>query len=502
MKKSPNQKIIFAGAGPGAPDLITLRCLKAIQEADLIVYAGSLVNPEILNHADSNCRIVDSATISLQEIVILMKKAYFSGKRVVRLHTGDPAIYGAIAEQMTELDKLKIPYEVIPGVSSVFASAAALKTELTAPGVSQTVILTRQAGRTPVPPGQEIANLAKHGATMCIFLSAGDVKSLADELIRGGYAPETPAHVVYRASWREEKIVRGNLSDLSEKLKRAGIERQAMIIVGNALDRKKGGKSLLYDATFTHGYRQAAEKERNGETEKRGNGDFQGKIAIYAITAEGIETANKLLSNIKSGTLFMPERFKNNPLKNSVSEFFSEGGFDETLSLNWKRFDGHIFIMATGIVVRKISKLVGSKTSDPAVVVCDQKGNYAISLLSGHIGGANRLAKFAAGILGGEAVVTTATDVQKLMAFDEMAALEGWKIENPEMIKVLNSMLLEGKKIGLMVPRGIFQKYYGSKNNISRVSNSSKLKSGIFIGAVVLNEKIKSTEIPMLKLRS
>ncbi|MCX6985290.1 MAG: precorrin-4 C(11)-methyltransferase, partial [Lentisphaerae bacterium] len=255
--KIPNQKIIFAGAGPGAPDLITLRCLKAIQGADLIVYAGSLVNPEILKSAGSACSIVDSATISLQEIVKLMKEAYFSGKRVVRLHTGDPSIYGAIAEQMTELDKLKIPYEVIPGVSSVFASAAALKTELTSPGVSQTVILTRQAGRTPVPPGQEIANLAKHGATMCIFLSAGGVKNLTDELIRGGYSPETPAHVVYRASWKDEKIVRGNISNISWKLKKAGIERQAMIIVGDALDREKCGKSLLYDATFTHGYRKA-----------------------------------------------------------------------------------------------------------------------------------------------------------------------------------------------------------------------------------------------------
>ncbi|MFA6294647.1 MAG: precorrin-4 C(11)-methyltransferase, partial [Victivallales bacterium] len=236
MTKSSNHKIIFAGAGPGAPDLITLRCLKAIREADLIVYAGSLVNPEILKYAGANCSIVDSATISLQEIVKLMGKAFSAGKRVLRLHTGDPSIYGAIAEQMTELDKLRVPYDVIPGVSSVFASAAALKTELTAPGVSQTVILTRQAGRTPVPPGQEIANLAKHGATMCIFLSAGGVKNLTDELMRGGYPPETPAHVVYRASWKEEKIVRGNLSNVSEKLKNAGIERQAMIIVGDALD--------------------------------------------------------------------------------------------------------------------------------------------------------------------------------------------------------------------------------------------------------------------------
>jgi precorrin-4 C11-methyltransferase len=500
MKKSPNQKIIFAGAGPGAPDLITLRCLKAIQEADLLVYAGSLVNPEILKSAKHGCRIVDSAIISLREIVILMKKAYFSGKRVVRLHTGDPAIYGAIAEQMTELDKFKIPYEVIPGVSSVFASAAALKTELTAPGVSQTVILTRQAGRTPVPPGQEIANLAKHGATMCIFLSAGNVKNLTDELIRGGYSPETPAYVVYRASWQEEKIVRGNLSNISEKLKKAGIERQAMIIVGDALDRDKCGKSLLYDAAFTHGYRKAVKTAKPVFTATM-NGGFNGKIAIYAITAEGIGTANKLLPNIKDGALFIPERFKKKSFKNSVSEFFKEGEFTKTLEDNWKLFDGHIFVMATGIVVRKISKLIDSKTADPAVVVCDQRGNYAVSLLSGHIGGANRLAKFAAGILGGQPVITTATDVQKLMAFDEMAAIEGWKVENPKMIKTLNSMLLEGKKIGLMVPKGIFKKYYDGKKNLSHISNASKTALHAFDGMVILGKQFDSCRTPVLLLK-
>ena len=169
---------------------------------------------------------------------------------------------------------------------------------------------------------------------------------------------------------------------------------------------------------------------------------------------------------------------------------------------SWKKFAGHIFIMATGIVVRKISKFIDSKTSDPAVIVCDQKGNYAVSLLSGHIGGANRLAKVAAEALGGQAVITTATDVQNLMAFDEMAAIEGWKVENPEMIKTLNSMLLEGKRIGLMVPEGIYRKHYASKTNIILISNSGKLKNGFFYGAVVLNSKTKSTEIPVLKLRS
>ncbi len=496
-----NNKIIFAGAGPGAPDLITLRCLKAIEDADLIIYAGSLVNPEVLKYSRKSCRIIDSAKISLGEIIDLMRKTVSRGEKVLRLHTGDPAIYGAIGEQMTELDKLKIPYEVIPGVSSVFASAAALKTELTAPGVSQTVILTRQAGRTPVPHGQEIANLARHGATMAIFLSSGDVNGLVEELVRGGYSPDTPASVVYRASWKDEEITRGTLNDIDSKLKKTGfIGRQAMIIVGNALDRDMCGKSLLYDERFTHGYRKAV-KTAKPVFPATTNVFSNRKIAIYAITAEGAETAIKLSSSIKSSKVFLPFRQKDKFDKNSGTEFFGEGKFDEVLARTWNKFEGHIFLMATGIVVRKISKLVDSKTSDPAVVVCDQKGNFAISLLSGHIGGANRLAKFAAEALGGQAVVTTATDVQNLMAFDEMASIEGWKVVNPEKIKVLNSMLLEGRKIGLMIPRDIFNKYYSSKKNLSFLSSPDKISSGNFDGLVIRGKQYKSSRTPVLLLK-
>ncbi len=500
MNKSQNHKVIFAGAGPGAPDLITLRCKKAIEEADLILFAGSLVNPELLANAKKGCRILDSAIISLGEIIKLMQKGHKAGGKVVRLHTGDPAVYGAIAEQMTELDKLKIPYEVIPGVSSVFASAAALKTELTAPGVSQTVILTRQAGRTPVPHGQEIANLARHGATMAIFLSAKNIKSLTDDLLRGGYSPDTPACIVYKASWKDEKIIRGKISDIESKLDKAGFAgRQAMIIVGDVLSGK-GGKSLLYDASFSHSYRGAL-KTGKAPAETGSKPIFIGKTAIYAITEEGIKTAVKLKNGLKNSALFIPVRFKN-IIKNKSASFIKENGFDDTILANWNKYDGHIFIMAAGIVVRKIAPLIKNKTADPAVVVCDQAGNYAISLLSGHIGGGNRLANFAARILGGQAVISTATDVRNLMAFDEMASINGWKIVNPEMIKVLNSMLLEGKRIGLMIPKKIFREHYGSKMNIIHVSNYGELKTGTFRGAVALNTKMKSTGIPVLKFRS
>ena len=248
-------KIIFAGAGPGAPDLITLRCRDAIADADLIIYAGSLVNPEILKFARDDCEIRNSAEMNLEEIIELMKRGIEKEWRVLRLHTGDPAVFGAITEQMNELDKLGIEYEIIPGVSSVFAAAAAVKTELTLPGISQSVILTRRSGRTPVPEGQNIADLAKHGATMGIFLSVADIDGLVAELLEGGFGKETAVAVVYRVSWDDEKIILGTLGNIGKKVQNLQISRQAMILVGDAIARR-GDKSLLYNKEFSHGYRK------------------------------------------------------------------------------------------------------------------------------------------------------------------------------------------------------------------------------------------------------
>ena len=202
-----NGKITFVGAGPGAVDLITLRGAAALDEAELVVYAGSLVNEKLLERA-AKAELVNSAKLSLPEVIEIMAAACRAGKRVVRLHTGDPAIYGAVSEQFRELDRLGIPYEVVPGVSSAFAAAAELKVELTMPELSQSVILTRMAGRTPVPEKEALERLAEHGATLCIYLSAGDLDGLVEKLASAGLPPETPAAVVYRASWPNQKIVR------------------------------------------------------------------------------------------------------------------------------------------------------------------------------------------------------------------------------------------------------------------------------------------------------
>ncbi len=247
--------ILFVGAGPGDPELITLRGARALAEADVVVWAGSLVHKALLGHCRTDAEIHDSAGMDLPAIIQAMAEAHAQGRSVVRLHTGDPSLYGAIAEQMLELDARSIPYEVVPGVSSFAASAAVLNAELTMPGISQTVILTRRAGRTPVPAGQDLASLAAHRATMCIFLSVGQIEEVVADLLLS-YPAETSAAVVANATWPEQRVVRGKLGDIAEQVGQAGIGKTAMIVVGDVLARA-GEASRLYDPTFSHGYRTA-----------------------------------------------------------------------------------------------------------------------------------------------------------------------------------------------------------------------------------------------------
>lgn len=246
----------FVGAGSGAADLITVRGQKLLKEADVIIYAGSLVNPEHLELAGEGCRIYDSASMTLEEVVAVMKEAEAAGKMTVRLHTGDPSIYGAIREQMDILDEWGIPYDVVPGVSSAFGAAAALKAEYTLPDVSQTVIITRMAGRTPVPEKEEISLLAAHQATMVIFLSTGLLEPLKERLLAGGYRKDTPAAIVYKATWPDEKVFRGTVDTLPEMARENGITKTALILVGDFLGDSYE-RSKLYDPAFTHEFREA-----------------------------------------------------------------------------------------------------------------------------------------------------------------------------------------------------------------------------------------------------
>ena len=248
--------VYFVGAGPGAPDLITVRGHKLLEQADVIIYAGSLVNVQLLDCAKPGCRKFDSAGMTLEAVIEQMQYATAAGQLVVRLHTGDPSIYGAIREQMDALKQRDIPFEVVPGVSSFCAAAAAVQAEYTLPDISQTVIITRMAGRTPVPAGQEIAALAAHGATMVVFLSAGLAQGLQDELLAGGYAPQTPVAIVYKASWPQQQVVHCTVDTLAQTAQAHGIDRTALFLIGDFLGEAYS-RSQLYHPDFTHGYRQA-----------------------------------------------------------------------------------------------------------------------------------------------------------------------------------------------------------------------------------------------------
>lgn len=246
--------IHFVGAGPGAVDLITVRGQQLLAKADVIIYAGSLVNPQLLQYAKKTCGIYNSATMTLEEVIHVMEQAEANHQMTVRLHTGDPCIYGAIREQMDELDKLHITYDVVPGVSSFCGAAAALKAEYTLPNVSQSVIITRMAGRTPVPEKEEIALFAAHQSTMVIFLSTGMLEQLTKRLLAGGYQPNTPAAIVYKATWDDEKVCRCTVSTLAQTAKEQHITKTALIVVGNCLEGDYD-RSLLYHPSFTHEFR-------------------------------------------------------------------------------------------------------------------------------------------------------------------------------------------------------------------------------------------------------
>ena len=250
-----SRNVYFVGAGSGAVDLITVRGARLLAEADLVIWAGSLVNPGLLGLCKPACRIEDSAKMTLEEVLGAMGQAHAQGQLVVRLHTGDPSLYGAIREQMDGLAKAGIPYEVVPGVSSFSGAAATLKAELTVPGVSQTVVLTRLEGRTPMPQGEGMRELAAHGSTMVIFLSAGMLDALQAELLAAGRESDEPAAIVYKATWPDEQVHRCTVGTLAECGRRAGVRLASLVVVGQVL----GGafeRSLLYHPGFSTLYRE------------------------------------------------------------------------------------------------------------------------------------------------------------------------------------------------------------------------------------------------------
>lgn len=248
--------IYFIGAGPGDPELITLKAVNRIKLCKTVIYAGSLVSKDVLIHCTEGAEIYDSASLDLGEIINLMKEAVVKGEKVARLHTGDPSLFGAIKEQMLELDKLNISYEIIPGITALFAAAAALQIELTAPEQSQTVVISRIEGRTPVPDNERIEELSKHGGTFAFYLSVNRLSDVISRFTANGWASDTPIAVVYRASWSDQKILKGTFTDIEGQFQQADIKKHALIIIGKALSGQLETYSKLYDKDFSHDFRK------------------------------------------------------------------------------------------------------------------------------------------------------------------------------------------------------------------------------------------------------
>ena len=379
----------IVGAGPGAEDLITMRGLRALQQADLVVYAGSLVAPALLRHCRPDCLCRDSASMDLAEQVAVMSEAALAGKRVVRLHTGDPALYGAIDEQIQGLAQRGITVRITPGVSSVFAAAAALGCELTGPETAQSVVLTRTPGRTPMPAGEQAATFARTGATLAFFLSTGNVADLMQELQdAGGLAPDTPAAAVYRASWPDEQVVRGTVSDLARKVDEAGFRRQSLILVGRAL-AASAAVSRLYDGDFSHGYRNSLPDEA-----------FHGTCALYAASPAGLAQARTLAAALAQGDAPAPVIFASCPADDQQPVPQPVADMAAALADALPRFEAHI-ILGTP---RQALPLLPAATGGAAVICCAESGRHAVCLLDGPDHAGDRLTRRVARITGGLAI--------------------------------------------------------------------------------------------------
>lgn len=429
-------QVYFIGAGPGDPGLVTVRGQALIEQADLVLYAGSLVPEALVARAKPGARVVDSAPLSLDETHALMRDTVRAKGLVARVHTGDPSLYGSMREQMALLEQDGISYAVVPGITAALATAALAQVSLTVPEITQSLIITRLAGRTPVPKQEQLRALASHGTSMAIYLSAGKTSELTRELRAAGLPDTTTIVVGHKVGHPQEQVLRTTLADLEQLMAKHQFSRQVMFLVlpGEAAPVTK---SRLYAADFGHEFRVP----RRPNTWPR--------LAIYALTSQGVSLAQRLAC-LETADIFAPHRLAT-PKTHSFEHLATQ--VRQTFTV----YHAHLFIAASGLVIRTIAPLLDKKTTDPAVLVCDQNGRHIISLLSGHLGGANDLARRIAKHLDGQAVITTASDTARTVAIDSLAQKYGLAIASPEQIKNVNWNLVEGLPVTLFDPENHLQ---------------------------------------------
>jgi precorrin-4 C11-methyltransferase len=427
---------------------LTLKAARILREAEVVVWTDSLLPPDILSLCPPEAEKVGSSSLTLEEMGEILCRAAEEGRLAVRLHTGDPAFFSALGEEVAFLRSRGVSFEVVPGVSSASAAAASLGVELTRPGVSQTVVFTRVPGRTPVPEGEKIRDFARSGATLAFFLSAGLADRLVRECLEGGLPPETPAAVVHRASWPEERVFRTELARLPGLLSEEGIKGQALILVGRVLGETEGEAlpSLVYSRVPPRRHHLMLVAEPGHRVAERLSGSRDAgadeDLAVLALTGRGARRASRLAREL-GASLHLPER-----LSPSFpgSRPFSRAS--EALASLFPSARGLILFLPVGAAVRLLSPLLRGKGRDPAVVVADEDGEHVISFLSGHRG-ANELARRVARLLGGRAVITTASDRRGLPSLEEMARVRGWRVEGSRGWARVLAALLEGEPVGV-----------------------------------------------------
>ncbi|HEX3245599.1 MAG TPA: precorrin-4 C(11)-methyltransferase, partial [Chloroflexota bacterium] len=496
-----NGIVHFIGAGPGAPDLLTVRAERLIRTADVVIYADSLVHPEVAKIARPGARVEASSRLTLEQMTALTIASARDGKRVARLHSGDPSIYGAMYEQLARLREAGVPYKIVPGVSSAFAAAALLGAELTLPGISQTVIMTRAEGRTgALPPGEDLRDLARHGTSLALFLSGALLRTAVPQLIEGGYPPETPAALVYRATWEDEQVIRGELSAMAELAHSAGITKQALLMLGRALDpgllADTDRRSHLYNPTYSHGRRVArpgdkesgvprpnplpgrdslSPWERVGVRDARNPSDP--RTAIVAVSRPGALLAQSLVQRLPEARVETP---------NAAS-----GGIHGLLKRLWTTTEGIVLVMAAGAATRLIAPLLANKRNDPRIVVVDDAGRFAISLLGGHRAQANDLAERVASAIGAQAVTTTAAESLGVPSVESLAREHDWTIENDGLaVTRLAAAIVNGEPIGALALPPVNDWWRGPAEQIVTFEALAQLSESNIETALIVTDEV------------
>lgn len=516
--------VYFIGAGPGASDLITVRGQDIIAQADLILYADSLVEESVAHLARKpDARIIGTSNMHLEQVLEPMIATARAGGVVARVHSGDPALYGATQEQMAYLDDANVPYEIVPGVTAAFAAAARLGVELTVPEVVQTIILTRAAGRTPMPPGEDLRGLAAHGASLAIYLSVRRIGPVVDDLLRSGaYTPETPVAVLHRVTWPDESLVLGTLADIVAKVKAAGYTRQALILVSPALNptlkSAEGRKvSNLYDKTYTHRFRRAvaevpayagirrsphlqgttADSEPQPLDNRQQTTTGAADSAVIAVTREGTRLAARLAQELDA-ELVVPERFvedAHHVVQPPVTVSPYTASVLAEIQRRWSRHRRLVLVLSTGIAVRALAPLLGHKSHDPAVVCLDEAGRSVIPLLGGHQAGANALARRIATVTGGHAAITTASDTQGKPALDLLGQDAGWRIDPASALTHASAALVNGDLIGVYVDPALLdvapvRAALDQADNLTPVGDLDELELADYTAGLIVSHRL------------